>query len=124
MKIAVPGLVYLSERDAGTFLQYSFSLRCDDLSAALRELLMGLRPGHELSFEDPGESECYLEVRRTERGFETKRGCHGSYGTWRPSTFDEAHAWLLPGARRCNNSAVSSGQLEFRASLEDEPENP
>jgi len=113
MKPQVPGVRYVSERDAGSHWQYKFVFLEDDPATALRELLAALSPGHEVLFPEPGPDDCYLEVRKTTRGFETKRGCHGAYGTWREASMDGALQWLLPGARQAGRHSSIHGGLDF-----------
>jgi hypothetical protein len=92
-----PAITVSSVRDAGTCVIYSFTfvpgLEVDGLEA----ILNGLSPESEVSLIDPGDGDGCLEVRRTSTGFEIKRGRHGSYGTWRKATFQEAVSWLLAG---------------------------
>lgn len=116
MKPLVTGLRYVSERDAGTHWQYDFDFLEPDPSTALRALLCALVPGHAVLFPDPAPGDCYLEVRRTQHGFETKRGCHGAYGTWREASLDEAHQWLLPGARQAGSPVPPRGMLDYAKS--------
>jgi len=113
MKPQVPGVSYVSERDAGSHWQYRFVLLDDDPAMALRRLLAELSPGHEVQFPEPGPDDCYLEVRKTPRGFETKRGCHGAYGTWSAASVEEAFQWLLPGAREAKDHSGIYGGLDF-----------
>lgn len=99
MKPAISGLNYLSERDAGTCWEYTFTFHDQDPAGALRQLLAVLSPEYQVLVPDPGPGDCFLEARKTQHAFEIKRGCHGSYGTWREASQEEAFAWLLPGAK-------------------------
>jgi hypothetical protein len=98
MNFAALGITVTSTRDAGTLVQYSFSLPKGREEASLSALLSNMVVASELALPDPQDAECEREVRRTLLGYETKRGCHGAYGTWRAATPEEAKAWLLPGA--------------------------
>jgi hypothetical protein len=117
MKLLVPGVRYVSERDAGTHLDYRFVFLEGHAHAALHQLLIALLPGHALSFTEAGPDDCYLEARRTAHGFETKRGCHGAYGTWRASTIEETYRWLLSAAERVTDPSGELGALEYQKSL-------
>lgn len=116
MKPRVPGVSYVSERDAGSHWEYRFVFLEDDPATALRGLLAALSPGHEVHFPEPGPNDCYLEVRRTARGMETKRGCHGAFGTWHEASMEEAFQWLLPGAGQARGRSSIHGELDFRKS--------
>jgi hypothetical protein len=113
VKPHVAGIDYLSQREAGRHLQYTFVFVSAEPDDALRELLAALVAGHEVSFAEPGPDDCYLEARRTDAGFEIKRGCHGAYGIWRPASIDEALRWLLPGARAIATDSQGRGSLDF-----------
>ena len=85
-----------TSRDAGTGQQIAFQI-VGDASTALARLLAAMPAGTEISASDPTNLDCALEVRRTQAGYEAKRGCHGAAGTWRPATAVAALDWLLPG---------------------------
>lgn len=91
------GIAVTSQRDAGSLVQYSFSLPQGSETAVLLSLLEAMENSHELSVPDPANGDCSLEARRTGAGFEIKRGCHGASGTWRSASVSEAQCWLLPG---------------------------
>jgi hypothetical protein len=63
----------------------------------LAPLLAALPVEAEISTPDPDDAECSREVRRTARGLEFKRGCHGAYGTWREAPLQQCVAWLAAG---------------------------
>jgi hypothetical protein len=93
MNLRALGIETSSSRNTGRRVQYFCSLT----GLQLRALLPELPIGGEVLVPDLGENECYRECRRTNDGFEVKRGCHGAHGTWRPATLQEAEAWLGPG---------------------------
>jgi hypothetical protein len=113
MKPQVSGVRYLSEKDAGSRWEYTFVFLDADPNSALRQLLEALVPGHQMLLPDPMPGDCYLEARRTQHGFETKRGCHGAYGTWHEASIEEAHRWLLPGAQHAMLQMSNHGTLDF-----------
>jgi len=92
------GITVTSKRDAGTLVQYAFALDGQSISRMLAQILDNMPYGAELSFPDPSNGDCNLEVRRSLEYFETKLGCHGASGTWCKASPAQAHAWLLPGA--------------------------
>ena len=98
MTLKIPGIIFTSERDASSCIVYSFAFAPGTEIEALDAILNQLAVDSEVSVPDPTNSDCSLEVRRTSSGLELKRGCHGSYGTWRAATAQEAMSWLLPGA--------------------------
>jgi hypothetical protein len=112
MKLSIPGITFLSERDAGSCVQYSFSFLVGEEAHQLGLALANLPLDAEISVPDPRDGDCGLDARRTQHGFETKRGCHGRYGTWFAATHQEALAWLLPGATAASKIArPGSGAL-------------
>jgi hypothetical protein len=80
-------------RRVGSSVVYS----CTLTEPQLRQVVVGLPVGGEVGLPDVGEGECFREARRTQGGFEIKRGCHGAHGTWRPASQSEVLAWLFPG---------------------------
>jgi hypothetical protein len=102
MNLRAIGIEPSSARMLGQRVQYSCSLT----EAQLRVVLAQLPVGGEVSVPDIGAGECFREARRGLSGFELKRGCHGSYGTWRSASPQEVEAWLVPGLavaeRTCN----------------------
>lgn len=119
MNFSALGIQATSSRDTGSSTQYSFGLPVGDESSVLTALLGELTVGCEVSVLDPENADCSLEVRRKANGFEVKRGCHGSHGTWRQATAEEAHAWLLPVAL----AAPRTARPGFGATL-DVPKGP
>jgi hypothetical protein len=112
MKPLIPSVEFTAERDAGTFMIYSFVLGTEDPAIALRLLLGSLEVGQEVLFADPKAlGDCSLVARKTDRGFETQRSCHGSSGTWRIALVDEAFQWLMPGARWTYDHPSARGTL-------------
>jgi hypothetical protein len=111
MKPQLDSLNFTFERDAGAFLIYTFVLNGKDPDQSLRKLLETIAVGAELLFDDPQAGDCYLEVRKTEDGFETKRGCHGAHGTWRKASIDDAFNWLLPGALAADQGPLAKATL-------------
>lgn len=105
MKIEIPGIVYNSQRDAGTCVQYGFGLAAGSERESIAALVSALPVGSEVGLPDPTNGDCVLEVRRTKSGYEAKRGCHGAHGTWRLTTEQEALAWLMPGALSISKTA-------------------
>jgi hypothetical protein len=112
VKPHVSSITYTSERDAGSVLIYTFVFPTEDPAIALRRLLEGRGVGHKISFADPqAPGDRSLEARRIDRGFETRHSRHGSSGTWRNASIDEALQWLLPGARWTKNHPSARGAL-------------
>jgi hypothetical protein len=50
-----------------------------------------------------------LELRRNGQRLEQKNGRHGSFGEWRPTSHEEAIAWLIPGAQYSAKYSRASG---------------
>lgn len=98
MNLTAFGIQVTAKRNAGLHTSYSFGLPSDQLESTLLALLKGMPDGSELGVIDPETTECLLEARRTGGAWETKRGCHGAHGTWKPASLHDAVAWLLPGA--------------------------
>lgn len=105
MKIEILGIIYNSQRDAGTCLRYGFGLVVGKERQAITTLLSALSVGSEVGLPDPTNGDCMLEVRRTKTGFEAKRDCHGVSGTWQPVAEQEALAWLMPGVFHISKTA-------------------
>ena len=87
------GIKVTSMRKVGRMVDITCSLD----EAQLRCLLEVLPIGADISAPDPESGDCFREVRRAKEGLELKRGCHGSYGTWRAGTPDNALQWLSAG---------------------------
>ena len=105
MNPKIPGIVFNSERDAGSCLQCGFGFVLGKEQEAITALVSALPIGSEVGLPDPTNGDCGLEVRRTKTGFEAKRGCHGTHGTWRPVTEQEALAWLMPSVLNLSKTA-------------------
>lgn len=105
MKPDISSVVFSSERNAGGCVVYGFGFILGQEVEAVASLLATLQLGAEVSVPDPVSGDCSLEVRRSKVGFETKRGCHGMFGTWHPASEQEAAAWLLPGALSASKTA-------------------
>ncbi len=98
MDLTAFGVQVTAERDAGLLTIYSLRLPSDQEEPALFALLKAMPDGSELSVIDPETGDGSLDVRRNKGAWETKRGRHGAYGTWKPASLDDAVVWLLPGA--------------------------
>lgn len=119
MAPVIDGLCVSGRSDRGTFIQYELKATAPDADAVLAALLGWLPEGAEVSVPEPGPHECYHECRRLDGAFMIKRGCHGSYGDWRPATLAEAGAWLLPGfLLSATDTAAERVQLCIRPALE------
>jgi hypothetical protein len=92
------GTIITFERDADSFVMYRIGFLIGQEENAVSALLNSLSMSQEIGIIDPIDGDCSLEVRRTVDGFKVKRGCHGCYGTWHNTTYEEAFNWLLPGA--------------------------
>ncbi len=98
MKKQIPGATITLERDAGSSIMFRVGFEVGQEEIAVRGLLDILSISKELGIVDPDHRECSLDVRKTPDGFMIKRGCHGSNGTWRTATGEEAFEWLIRGA--------------------------
>ena len=93
MNLSELGIVPTSIRRGGT----AVGVTCSLTEVQIHPLLRVLPVGAEVSAPDPESGDCYREAKRTSRGYELKRGCHGSYGEWRSASIEEASAWLSAG---------------------------
>lgn len=87
-------------------------ITCPLLVSQLEPLLAALPVEAEIFTPDPESGDCRREVRRTAKGLEKKRGCHGAYGTWRGATLEECVAWLsdgLPAIGRLTKPGFGAG---------------
>lgn len=96
----IKGLAVLSRVDRGTFVRFELTAETAQVEAVLAALLECLPEGADISVPEPGSGECYRECQRIDGVLMIKRGCHGSYGTWKPAGGVEAGEWLLPGFRQ------------------------
>ena len=121
--INLDGFREVGRRDDGMYLVIHLVGDGDDLLSALQRLVAELPPGAELSSVDIGPGECYHEARATPEGYEMKRGCHGSFGTWEPCSGEEAVQWLLPGLHAATgNPRLDPCALTIRRQSIDSPD--
>lgn len=97
MHFDIDGLRVIRSTERGTFVEFEVVAHASRVADVLTLLLAALPDGGEVSVPEPGPHECYHECQRTKGELQIKRGCHGSYGTWRPASLEEAHDWLLAG---------------------------
>lgn len=97
MDLHIDGLRVIRSTERGTFVEFEVIAQSDRVAEVVASLLAALPEGGEVSVSEPSPYECYNECQRTNGALQIKRGCHGSYGTWRPASSAEAHEWLLPG---------------------------
>jgi hypothetical protein len=65
MTLKIPGIIFSSERDAGSCIIYSFAFASGAESETLDSIINHLVPNSEVSVSDPAHGDCSLEVRRT-----------------------------------------------------------
>ena len=70
---------------------------CELADSQLEPLLLALPLEAEIFTPVPEDADCRREVRRTVKGLEFKRGCHGAYGTWRMGSLEQCVGWLSAG---------------------------
>ncbi|MGV3661902.1 MAG: hypothetical protein ACO1TE_17070 [Prosthecobacter sp.] len=96
---SIPGVTFLSSRDARTWVVHQFAFVPGEEAQGLMGLLRHLQPGDKICVEDQrAADERYLEVRRTGTEFQIQTSHHGTSGTWKAASFDEALAFLAPSA--------------------------
>jgi hypothetical protein len=108
MNLHTLGCLVISQLDRGTYIEQRFSFPQGEEVRVLQSILEGLLVRDEVSVVDPSNADCALEAKRYEAGFEIKRDCHGSFGTWRAATESEADAWLLPGRENSRRSGYEA----------------
>ena len=102
MNLTSLGLTVRSEREAGSIIQIDFTFPEGNESSAIVALLARMEPGWEVLLPDPQSAECSLQVQRTAKGHEIKRGGRGSSESWRSASPAQVRDFLLPGARYSN----------------------
>jgi len=114
MRLSIPYLVYHPERIPNLTDTYCFSVKDVDVDGFVTALLDDIRPGHEVELPHP-QYDCSNQVRRTSRGYQIKRICHGSFtDQWRDATQSEATSWLRPCAEYMISRHVVEGWLYWR----------
>lgn len=97
MNLDIAGLRIIRSTERDTFVEFEVAAQPSCVAEVVSALLAVLPDGGEISVPAPGPYECYNECQRINGALQLKRGCQGSYGTWRFATTAEAHEWLLPG---------------------------
>ena len=95
---SIPGIRMLSARDAGTCVVYEFCVIPGEELLGVTALLGHLKNGHDVCVSGVGNVESYLEVRRSRAGLEIRTSHHGSSGSWRSASAEEAEEFLAPSA--------------------------
>lgn len=96
MQLQIAGLRTISTTEHGAFVEYEVAAAASDTASVVSALLAALPEGADIAAPEAGPAECYHECRRANGALHIKRGCHGSFGTWRAATPAEALEWLLP----------------------------
>jgi len=87
----------ISSRDSGNGTIHTFHVLPEDAAGSIESLISALPVGGEITVPDASRSECYLELRRSIGGLESKLGRHGMHGSWETTDSLNAMNFLLPG---------------------------